>query len=86
MSSGQGKAVARTANLTARIWRVIHCAWSGEKYTVPNEPELSPMAMDPIARLLGHVWFAMLVGWKGGLYTTEQVVAEMRATAELAIR
>lgn len=86
MSSGQGKAVARTANLTARIWRVIHCAWSGDRYTVPNEPELSPMAMDPVARLLGHVWFAMLVGWKGGLYSTDQVVAEMRATAELAVR
>jgi len=86
MTSGQGKAVGRTNNLTARIWRVIDCAWTGEAYTVPTDLELDPTAVHPISRLLGHVWFAMLVGWKAGLYSPDQVVAEMRSTAELAIR
>lgn len=86
MSSGQGKAVTRAANITTRIMRLIHCAWTGEKYTVLTTEELATTAIHPIARMLGHVWFAMLVGWKGALYTPEQVAAEMHATAALASR
>lgn len=86
MSSGQGRAVARSTDLTLRIMRVIHCAWTGDKYTVPAPEEVASLTIHPIARMLGHVWFAMLVGWKGSLYTTDQVVAEMRATAELVAR
>ncbi len=86
MSSGQGRAVERAADLTHRIMQVIHCAWTGERFVAPV-PEQTPVTpVHPIARMLGHVWFAMLVGWKGALYTTDQVVAEMRATAELASR
>lgn len=86
MSSGQGKAVARAANLTNRLMRVIHCAWTGDKYTVATPEQLATSEIHPIARMLGHVWFAMLVGWKGALYSTEQVATEMRTTAELAAR
>lgn len=86
MSSGQGKAVARAADLTQRIMRVIHCAWTGEKFTAPRPDALDVGDVHPIARMLGHVWFAMLVGWKGALYTTDQVVAEMRVTAQLTTR
>lgn len=86
MSSGQGRAVTRAADLTVRIMHVIHCAWTGDAYQVPAAEQVAQLKIHPIARMLGHVWFAMLVGWKGALYTTDQVIAEMRATAELAAR
>lgn len=86
MSSGQGKAVQRAADLTARIMSVIHCAWTGETYRAPTDGVPCVPAVHPIARMLGHVWFAMLVGWKGALYNTDDVLAEMHASAALASR
>ena len=51
--------------------------------------ELEDESMTDRERLLGdvmnRVWFAVMVGWSGGLYTSAQINQQMRAAAELIL-
>ena len=51
--------------------------------------ELEDESMTDRERLLGdvmnRVWFAVMVGWSGGLYTSAQINQQMRAAVELIL-
>lgn len=41
--------------------------------------------LDPIVRVLGHVWFSCLAGWASGLLTADEMTAELDAAAHLLL-
>ena len=52
----------------------------------PGSEQYSEKALRTVATILQDVWFALLVGWMGGLHKEPSVIRQMSTTAELLLR
>ncbi len=52
----------------------------------PGTEQYSEKQLRTVATILQDVWFALLVGWNGGLYREPAVIKQMSTTAELLLR
>lgn len=52
----------------------------------PGTEHYSEKSLRTVAIILQDVWFAMLVGWMGGLYKEPAIIKQMATTAELLLR
>ena len=55
-------------------------ALRGESFSELRGPE------QDVAELLQQVWFALLVGWAGGLHSQAEIVEKVRTAAEILLR
>jgi hypothetical protein len=46
----------------------------------------SEKSLRSVATILQDVWFALLVGWMGGLHKEATIIRQMSTTAELLLR
>jgi hypothetical protein len=78
LASGQHRPLAQLETLLGRMTRLIDDALVGPRVGSSVADE----GRDPkrAAIILHRVWFALVVGWSASVYSTDQVLAELRAT------
>ncbi len=52
----------------------------------PGSEHYSEKSLRTVATILQDVWFALLVGWMGGMYREPAIMKQMSTTAELLLR
>lgn len=80
VSMGQLAAVRQVATLHARMGHLITSCITPE-----SARDLDPHALTVASEALNRVWFAALIAWAGGLRTEDDVVREVRSTADLLL-
>lgn len=87
VSSGEPEIMGKVMVFHRRVTELITSALRGT-------PPLSPTAVDEqpteiehtIGFILQQIWFAALVGWMGGIRDQDDVIEQVRVTAELLLR
>jgi AcrR family transcriptional regulator len=82
-ASGQEAVVRQMATLHARMSRLIHTVLVGTNDDLPKGT--SDEALGIATQALNRVWFSTLVAWSGGLVSIDDVIADMRNTADVLI-
>ncbi len=81
VSSGDPELSEKVTRYHGQMTELILAVYRGEfSEDLPSETERS------LGELLQHVWFGALVGWTGGMYTTEVVIEQMNAATRLLLR
>ena len=89
VSSGDPELTQRMAAHHAHIERMIVMAVRGEVTRNGKGRLLDP---DPgtregrVAETLNHVWYALLMGWAGGVHGQATMLEKMRVSAEMVLR
>ena len=81
LASGQNRPLAELEALVGRMTRLIDEALLGRRDDAVSGAR--PASSDPqrTSIILHRVWFALLVGWAGAVYSTDAVRRELSATA-----
>ncbi len=83
LASGDRELSQKVASFHDRMARMIIVALRGSH--VAGEESALTQSEERLAWSLQLVWFALLVGWSGGLHTQAAVVDHTRVTAELLL-
>jgi AcrR family transcriptional regulator len=83
LASGDRELSQKVASFHDRMARMIIVALRGSRQD--GEESALTQSEERLAWSLQLVWFALLVGWSGGLHTQAAVVEHTRVTAELLL-
>ncbi|NRA02176.1 MAG: TetR family transcriptional regulator [Myxococcales bacterium] len=79
-ASGDPGLAERVERFHRRSTQWVVAALRGESFSELRGPE------QDVAELLQQVWFALLVGWAGGLHSQAEIVEKVRTAAEILLR
>jgi AcrR family transcriptional regulator len=89
VSSGDPELTQKMAAYHGRIERMLVMALRGE-VTCNGEGILADPAARPregqIAETLNQIWYALLMGWAGGVHGQSSMLEKMRSSAQLVLR
>jgi len=86
VAAGEPELAAKVAGFHLRTVRLVVASLRAEPAPRGGGAgELGDERENAIASILDHVWFALLVGWAGGLHGTREVNERMRAAARLLV-
>ncbi len=87
VASGDPELTHKVARFHGRISKMIIAALRGASPRDGSDAEGEPTAEERrVAYLLELVWFALLVGWAGGLHGQSAVVEQTQSAADLILR
>jgi len=86
-SAGTPELAQKVAGFHERVEWMIVGAMRGEPLPLPGEPYVEELDERErrVAYSLNMIWFALLVGWSGGLHGQHVIVEKIRASAELLL-
>jgi TetR/AcrR family transcriptional regulator, cholesterol catabolism regulator len=89
VSSGDPELTQKMAAYHSHIERMIVMALRGEVNRCAEgklqDPVASPRASQ-IAETLNQIWYALLMGWAGGVHGESSMLKKMRSSAQLVLR
>ena len=84
-ASGDPELAKQVASFHERVEKMVVTALRGAE-----EGPVEAVSPDPMEARLAHslnlVWFALMVGWSGGLHSENEVIEGMKGVAELLLR
>jgi len=82
-ASGEPALAKKVGEFHARVQNMVVGSLRGAPF-VPGDPELTERE-ELLGDVLQHIWFALMVGWSGGLHTQATIQEKMRASVELVL-
>jgi AcrR family transcriptional regulator len=82
-ASGEPALAVKVGDFHARVQRMIVGALRGVPVD-PGDASLSERE-ELLGDVLQHIWFALMVGWSGGLHNQTTIQERMRASVELVL-
>jgi hypothetical protein len=87
-SSGEPQLAQKVGSYHAQMERMIVMSLRGEVMGEPGDlPDPNPSAEEArIAETLDLIWFALMVGWSGGIHGQAAVIEKMTESARIFLR
>jgi len=82
-ASGEPALAKKVGEFHARVQGMVIGSLRGAP-VAPGDPALTERE-ELLGDVLQHIWFALMIGWSGGLHTQASIQEKMRASVELVL-